>query len=199
MCLRCCSCFAGDDSESRSLLNADHQNSRSPKASSLAGLFLFRIMRRWNQSGQKYAGAADIANGWLPQHPVILWLLVFITLADLSHNFLETSFSSTRIAWTISSFASIFIPASILLFKIKFTVNDAPELLGQALPSARTIVNYTPNLTNLARFVLLGPTLYTAFLVIMNTRRRENRFTHASSHRKKLLYNYPNKPANPLP
>ncbi|KAF3207428.1 major facilitator super transporter protein [Orbilia oligospora] len=46
-------------------------------------LVLLRLTRRWNQTGQKHAGAPDITNTFLTNNPTILWALVFFSYTDM--------------------------------------------------------------------------------------------------------------------
>ncbi|MCJ1404457.1 major facilitator super transporter protein [Xylographa trunciseda] len=91
-------------------------------------LVIHRILRRWNQTGQKHAGEPDIAKAFLPTHNVFLWIAVTATFLDMAR----------RIAWTglpgiprqVAGCASIVLSMSALGFKIAFTIADTPELLS---------------------------------------------------------------------
>ena len=94
-------------------------------------LALFRITRRWNQTGQKYSGSSDIARTFLPAHNLVLWFLVIAT-------FLELSWRMTRRAlWTASHKVSLLIAIApcltILAFKFAYITADAPELIPRSL------------------------------------------------------------------
>ncbi|KAL8795505.1 MAG: hypothetical protein Q9182_007532, partial [Xanthomendoza sp. 2 TL-2023] len=42
-----------------------------------------RVVRAWNQTGQKHASQSDIARGILPAHKDLLWMLVFATYVEV--------------------------------------------------------------------------------------------------------------------
>lgn len=97
--------------------------------SALLLLGLHRLSIRWNQTGQKYAGAPDVAHTFFPSHHILLWMLVLLT------------YSYTALQLATSTFAGIF-PSEIavltaltltilaVVFKLNFTQADAPELVG---------------------------------------------------------------------
>ncbi|MCJ1385910.1 major facilitator super transporter protein, partial [Xylographa soralifera] len=90
-------------------------------------LAIHRVLRRWNQTGQKHAGEPDIAKTFLPAHNILLWIAVTVTFLDMSR----------RLAWfglpgapsRVASCASIVLCLSAFGFKVAFTITDAPELL----------------------------------------------------------------------
>ena len=86
-----------------------------------------RILRRWNQTGQKHAGESDIAKTFLPAHNFLLWALVIITYLDVGQRI-----SRSAIPWAsrlVSSAAAVALGVAAIGFKIAFTKSDAPELL----------------------------------------------------------------------
>ena len=85
-------------------------------------LCLHRIAVRWNQTGQKHAGASDIAHNVLPQHRALLWTLVAATYISLAR----------RMWRNLSSYpaaAAVVVCNLAMFFKISFTAQDAPELI----------------------------------------------------------------------
>jgi ethanolaminephosphotransferase len=109
-------------------------------------LVLHRVIRRWNQTGQKYAGADDIVNsGIFHSNSFVLWSLVGATYMDVtlrlarhaarsiatfdkdqSSKGLETEASDTnRMMGTI---AVLPLTVTAFAFKLAFTAKDAPEL-----------------------------------------------------------------------
>lgn len=90
---------------------------------------LSRIARRWNQSGQKHAGASDIA-GVLLGYPTAVWLLVVLTLLLLFSQIRRAPRHIWDVLTTIGTFLAM---ATTLLFKVVFSANDAPELLSPFL------------------------------------------------------------------
>ena len=90
-------------------------------------LVLLRIIRIWNQTGQKHAGEPDIARTVLPAHNVSLWLLVLVTYVDVIQRL-----SRRAVPWAsrhLTTAASLALGIAALGFKIAFTKVDAPELL----------------------------------------------------------------------
>ena len=90
-------------------------------------LVTHRIIRAWNQTGQKHAGEPDIARNLLPAHNYLLWILVSATYIDVIQHV-----SRYAISWASRRFAtaaSIPLGIAALGFKVAFTSADAPELL----------------------------------------------------------------------
>ncbi|EXJ62486.1 hypothetical protein A1O7_02923 [Cladophialophora yegresii CBS 114405] len=116
---------------------------------------LFGMARRWRQTGQKYAGEADIISEVVVPNAWVLWLLVMLTYAVLSRNL------SRRTGVWMGSPRMGVLPAlisiSAFLFKIAFTAADAPELLA-SFPVLNPLVGFVSAypLVSLARVVFLG-------------------------------------------
>lgn len=88
---------------------------------------ILRILRSWNQTGQKHAGEPDIAKDILPTHNFILWTLVLVTYMDVTQRMaLRIMPGASRL---IAVSCSITLCLAALAFKIAFTKADAPELL----------------------------------------------------------------------
>ena len=95
--------------------------------SSILLIVLLRILRVWNQTGQKHAGEPDIAKTVLPGHKILLWLLVLVTYLQVVQRL-----SRRAIPWAsrqLSSAASLALGITALSFKVAFTKADAPELV----------------------------------------------------------------------
>jgi ethanolaminephosphotransferase len=94
----------------------------------LAILHCHRIIQRWNQTGQKYAGAPDIVTQKLNPQPILLWALVALTYLAvylrLAYTF-SNYFNMYYIIGLVSA-TTLIVPA--LVFKVAFTSADAPEL-----------------------------------------------------------------------
>jgi len=94
-----------------------------------------RLMVRWNQTGQKHAGEADIVHAFFPPHHVIMWLLVLATYVVVGIQLARTSFSGSIIGEGDLALAFVMILPAVI-FKLNFTQADAPELvlgLGEQL------------------------------------------------------------------
>lgn len=88
-------------------------------------LLVVRVIRRWNQTGQKHAGEPDI-KGMFSSHTMILWLLVLVTYLDLARRLSRCSLPITSRQLSSAIFLTLSLAA--LRFKIAFTAADAPEL-----------------------------------------------------------------------
>ena len=86
-----------------------------------------RIIRRWNQTGQKHAGEPDIARTVLPAYNQVLWLLVLATYFNITQRLARKILP--RIGRHISAACSVALCVAALGFKIVFTKAEAPELL----------------------------------------------------------------------
>lgn len=85
-----------------------------------------RVIRRWNQTGQKHAGGPDIVNFICSTNPNLLWLLVLVAYVDAARRLSRCGLplASRKISFAV--FLSLCFAA--LIFKIEFTYTDAPEL-----------------------------------------------------------------------
>ena len=116
---------------------------------------LFGIARRWNQTGQKYAGSPDLLSEVFFTNTWLLWVLVIGTYAAVSRNLR----SRTR-SWRPSTPLSLF-PVGVCIaaftFKVAFTAADAPELL-QGFPLLTPMLDLTSHfgLVSLARVTFCG-------------------------------------------
>jgi ethanolaminephosphotransferase len=125
-----------------------------PTGTALA-IVLFGVVRRWRQTGQKYAGEADLVSEVVAPNAWMLWTLVMLSYAVLSRNL------SRRTGVWMGSPQMGILPAlisiSAFLFKIAFTAADAPELLA-AFPLLNPLVGFVSAypLVSLARVVFLG-------------------------------------------
>ena len=86
-----------------------------------------RIVRRWNQTGQKFAGDDDIVNTFLSEHSGSLWILLITAyvwpVALIRRSFWPRSRRGPLLA------ASCLSSLVAILFKVAFTMADSPELL----------------------------------------------------------------------
>lgn len=114
----------------------------------------YGISRKWNQTGQKYAGDPDLVTEELSKRPWLLWTLILVTYAVLSRKL-----SSKAAGWGARQMAvlPVLVSISAFLFKLAFTSADAPELL-QGIRIFDSILSFTASypLVSLARLVFLG-------------------------------------------
>ncbi|PWY61855.1 GPI ethanolamine phosphate transferase 2 [Aspergillus eucalypticola CBS 122712] len=93
----------------------------------LALLLSHRVLRRWNQTGQKFATEPDIARTFFPSHRLILWFLVILTYANTCRHLLAHRLSKL---WQL---CCVTMALSALLLKLSYVASDSPELLPEAL------------------------------------------------------------------
>ena len=89
-------------------------------------LVFLRLVRVWNQTGQKHTGEPDIARTALPAHNILLWLLVFVTYLDVIQRL-----SRRAMPWAsrhLATAASLALGIAALGFKVAFTKADTPHL-----------------------------------------------------------------------
>lgn len=140
----------------------------------IACLVLHRIIRRWNQTGQKYAGADDIVNSGVisGNYSFILWALIGATYMDITLRLskhvarsiatFDTDAKARRVEEDIidqnrlvAGIAVLPLCATAFVFKLAFTAKDAPELT-QGLSGSMLEWVENANLVGLARMVFGG-------------------------------------------
>lgn len=120
-----------------------------------------RILRRWNQTGQKFAAEPDIARTFFSSHQDTLWFLVILTYANTFKNLLVSLPSS--LAWRL---VSLFATLTAFIFKITFVTSDSPELLSESFlgPLAKTVGHVS--LVLQARIVFCGVALMVLYAMV---------------------------------
>lgn len=93
----------------------------------LALLLSHRVLRRWNQTGQKFATDPDIARTFFPSHRLILWFLVILTYANTCRHLLAHRLSKL---WQL---CCVTMALSAFFLKLSYVASDSPELLPEAL------------------------------------------------------------------
>jgi ethanolaminephosphotransferase len=156
----------------------------------LVALLVHRVIRRWNQTGQKYAGADDIATSGIfyGSNSIILWALVGTTYIDVATRI------SKHVARSLATFDSAYggqaehteghrmagtvavlpLCGTAFIFKLAFTGKDAPELTYAVTPSLMQWVD-TLNLVGLARMVFGGIALSGCWIAIAEWKRSAKR------------------------
>ncbi len=134
-------------------------------------LLATRIVRSWNQTGQKFAGEPDIVKTYLNTNPVLLWCLIGATYFWVHQN-LISGLSGLPIWLNVSAATGLVLAA--FTFKVAFTLEDAPELVTDF---AKSLLQLTftrdASLIARARTVFLGLALLTAVTIFfILTRRR---------------------------
>lgn len=165
-----------------------HNTHQSTRASSrkyyilslMFALAATRLVRGWNQTGQKFAGDPDIVKTYINTNPVLLWCLVgaayFRTYHGLAHGF-------SRLLGPLSIAGTAALTLAALSFKLAFTNEDAPELVVGA---AKSIVNFPPGFTLVARaqavFMGLGAAAVCAVYLIFSKKRASDKSTSQYTH-----------------
>ncbi|ODH13654.1 hypothetical protein ACO22_07044 [Paracoccidioides brasiliensis] len=86
-----------------------------------------RIMRRWNQTGQKFTSEPDVARTFLPKHTSILWILILLTYTDICQRMVRRTSSTGAVSFSRLFFTVL--TSFAFLFKLAFTSADSPEIL----------------------------------------------------------------------
>ncbi|PYI23311.1 GPI ethanolamine phosphate transferase 2 [Aspergillus japonicus CBS 114.51] len=138
-------------SEQLPISNGPFSSSILAHYATLALFATHRILRRWNQTGQKFAAEPDIAHNFFPTNLYILWPLVIVTYADICVH-LSHSYHSSKL-WRLICIA---VTATAFLFKLGSVVSDFPELLGTThIGTLKRAFNRVP-LILLSRIVFVG-------------------------------------------
>ncbi|KAF2868408.1 GPI ethanolamine phosphate transferas-like protein 2 [Massariosphaeria phaeospora] len=156
-------------------------------------LFLHRIIRRWNQTGQKYAGAPDIVHSGIfsGSNSVVLWTLVGATYMDVTLRLsrhvarsIATFDDSTKAPADdddatdanrfLATLAVLPLGATAFVFKLAFTALDAPELTaGINIGLLQWIVGVS--LVDMARMVFGGLVLSGVWIAFADWKRARGR------------------------
>lgn len=83
-----------------------------------------RVMRRWNQTGQKFAAEPDIARNFLPANQNLLWAMIILTYTDSCKNLWKSLPD-----WLMARIAAVLVCGVAFTFKLAFVASDSPELL----------------------------------------------------------------------
>lgn len=154
-------------------------------------LITHRVIRRWNQTGQKYAGADDIVHSGIfhGKSSFILWALVGATYLDITTRvsrhiarsiviFDKNSNSEDIQAVDANRFLGVVavLPLGVtaFIFKLAFTARDAPELtygINQGL------IQWVEGLSlvEVARMVFAGTALSAVWIAISEWKRKRDR------------------------
>ncbi|KAK3989493.1 GPI ethanolamine phosphate transferase 2 [Cladorrhinum sp. PSN332] len=147
--------------------------------STTALLLVTRLIRSWNQTGQKFAGEPDVVKLFLRTNPVLLWSLVILTYLWI-HQSLVYGFSGLPIWLSFAAATGLVLAA--FTFKVAFTLEDAPEIVTDPIKkvlelsfttTTTTTTQGAVDLISRARAVFIGVGLLTGTtLLFMLSRRR---------------------------
>ncbi|QSZ37854.1 hypothetical protein DSL72_008954 [Monilinia vaccinii-corymbosi] len=96
--------------------------------SSILIIVATRIARRWNQTGQKFAGDPDIARTFFSQHRLTLWTLVGATYLWNLQSLAKRGFP--HFPQVVAGGIFTLLTTAAITFKLAFTNEDSPELLA---------------------------------------------------------------------
>jgi ethanolamine phosphate transferase 2 subunit G len=133
-----------------------------------------RLARRWNQTGQKFAGAPDIARTFLSEHTNILWILVGATYLWNLNSLVNATFS--LFGQLIGSAVGAVLITAALTFKLAFTQEDSPELLSGIMKSFSE-TNVGISLVIRARLIFIGILISVLYTLVtgLSNKKRPNR------------------------
>jgi ethanolamine phosphate transferase 2 subunit G len=131
--------------------------------STVAVFVCLRLIRGWNQTGQKFAGSPDLVKIFLAPNPALLWILIFGAYAMVTFELMD---GTRGLSTVISRPVIIGLVASAISFKIAFTNEDAPELVVGPMHSLLDLLGGA-SLVARARAVFLGLALVTAYPVYL--------------------------------
>ncbi|KAG6001784.1 hypothetical protein E4U21_003801 [Claviceps maximensis] len=89
-------------------------------------LSVVRLVKAWNQTGQKFAGEPDIVKSFISPNPSLLWGLIILSYVASSVQLMFSVHDMPYLA--VTSITSV-IASSAFAFKLAFTAEDAPELV----------------------------------------------------------------------
>ncbi|KAK6400457.1 major facilitator superfamily transporter protein [Elasticomyces elasticus] len=96
-----------------------------------AGTVVLAVHRpavRWNQTGQKHAGAPDIVHAFFSEHHLLMWVLILATYTRTWYVLVRRTFLAlVPTEFAVAAGVALTIPA--IIFKLNFTQADAPELV----------------------------------------------------------------------
>ncbi|PNP41486.1 hypothetical protein TGAMA5MH_06587 [Trichoderma gamsii] len=105
------------------------RSSRILSASShILALAALRLIRSWNQTGQKFAGEPDTVKTFLIPNPELLWVIITLTYTVVTLQTLQ-SLSLAGLPFILTTFVVPLLFSATLAFKLAFTAEDAPELV----------------------------------------------------------------------
>jgi len=156
-------------------------------------LAIHRIIRRWNQTGQKYAGADDIVNSGIfhGSYSIILWVLIGATYIDITirlarhvarsiatfdgeKNSRNVELESTDQNRMFGTIAVLPLCGTAFIFKLAFTLKDAPELTSGVSTALMSRVDGL-DLLGLVRMVFGGLLLSGSWIVFAEWTRSARR------------------------
>jgi ethanolaminephosphotransferase len=169
--------------------------------SAIMALAIHRVIRRWNQTGQKFAGADDIVTSGVfhGNNSILLWILIGATYLDVTNRISKhiarnvvgldnplyrkvadpQPFDRHLIAGRLVSLPLV---GTAFMFKLAFTAKDAPELTYGIATSLMAWVEEM-ELVGLARMVFAGIALIFVWIIIAEYGRSARRVQYSAEGR----------------
>ncbi|KAI9836682.1 MAG: hypothetical protein M1819_001318 [Sarea resinae] len=148
------------------------KDSRRLGLSATGIIVALRLIRRWNQTGQKFSGEPDISMTFFVKHNLVMWLAVIATYFDIMQRISRRPLYGT--AMEARTILSISVCLSAFVFKMVFTGVEAPELLTGIRHKIPPTFEQIPLVTQ-ARTVFLAIGLFVAWTAFCELRRRSNK------------------------
>lgn len=160
------------------------KSARQTLVTMATALLCLRVLRNWNQTGQKFAGEPDIVTIMLLPHPSLMWVMVLSTYALVAWQLYQELKDVTPV---ISGSLITGLVTSAVSFKLAFTREDAPELMtGFAGRLANAFSG--PTLLELARAVFMGLGLAAIYPIYLLLRRPAGASSQSAMRILHLLY-----------
>jgi ethanolaminephosphotransferase len=156
-------------------------------------LVIHRVVRRWNQTGQKFAGADDIVTSGIfhGNNSILLWSLIGATYMDVTVRISRhvsrsvATFDTNKGSRTpepqpteahrmIGTIAVLPLCGTAFVFKLAFTAKDAPELTSGITASLMGWIG-TLDLVGLAQMVFGGLLLSFGWILFAEHQRSTRR------------------------
>ena len=103
-----------------SIARGDIYKARVTVVASFVILVVHRFAMRWNQTGQKHAGASDIVHTFFPRAHGLMWLLILFTFAYHGWLVVKRTFAGLLHVEVSALLASLLI-GSAIIFKLNIT------------------------------------------------------------------------------
>lgn len=142
---------------------------------------LSRIVRRWNQTGQKFAADPDITKTFLTKHTTVLWILILLTYTDVYQRLRQPD-DSKNMLLKISRALYLPLISFAFVFKVSFTAADSPELL-EGIHLLKTLAESISSISLIlqARLIFAGVGISLLLLIYHKIQRTPGYYRHGTT------------------